>query len=118
VRYLPQIQALDLTPEQIAQIRVRPEPPSDEEFISLGELPLGAPPVGERSFPFTGTRQLYVARSDAPDELWERLATGLLPHRPSGSGGTPLFGNPDERVVDEENPALSWRRLNAGERPP
>jgi hypothetical protein len=28
-----------------------------------------------------------------------------------------MFGNEDERVVDEENPRESWRTLDAG-RPP
>lgn len=117
VRWLPQVRALGLTEEQLRAVPVHPEPPSGEEFVSLGEIPLGAPPVGQQYFPPTGTRQLYALRSEVPDEIWERLTIGLLSGRPSGSGGTGMFGNEDERVVDEENPRESWRGLDAGTGP-
>jgi hypothetical protein len=117
VDYLPQIQALHLDPTELAAIRVHPAPPSAEEFLSLGELPPGAPPVGPERFPPVGTRLLYAFRSEVPAPLWNRLTTGLAPHRPSGSGGTGMFGNEAEKVVDGENAQLSWRRLNAGENP-
>ncbi len=117
VGYLPQIQALDLSGAELRAIRVHPEPASDDEFISLGELPPGAPPVGPMRFPPVGTRQLYVYHSEAPESLWQRFVVGLTPHRPSGTGGTGMFGTPEERVVDEENPRQGWRRLDAGRRP-
>jgi hypothetical protein len=96
---------------------VHPEPAEDGEFLSLGEIPPGAPAVGQRDAPVVGTRQLYAYRSEIPAVLWERLGAGLEPREPSGTGAPGMFGNADERVVDEENPRLSWRNLDAGESP-
>lgn len=120
VRYLPQVRELNLTDDDLKAIPVHAEPPSDQEFLSLGELPPGAPSIEEGPFPFVGTRQIYAYCSDVPHHLWQRLVTGVGPHRASGSGGTGMFGNEEEQVVDHDNPAQSWRVLNAGEpyRPP
>ena len=117
VRWLPQVRALGLSEEDLQAVPVHPEPPSGVEFISLGEIPPGAPPVGQQYLPPTGTRQLYALRSEVPERVWEQLTVGLLSGRPSGSGGTGMFGNSEERVVDEENPRESWRRLDEGRRP-
>ena len=116
-RWLPQVRALGLSEAELQAVPVRPEPPSGEEFVSLGEIPPGAPPLGQQCIPPTGTRQLYAVRSEVPEQVWERLTVGLMPGRPSGSGGTGMFGNEEERVVDEENPRESWRRLDAGRDP-
>jgi len=115
VQYVPLVQELKLDTIDLEAVRVRGEPPPHEDFLSLGELLPGAPIIGHRVFPFVGTRHLYVARSDLSPRLWNRLASGLAAHRPSGAGGTSMFGNDDERWIDEENPALSWRRINAGQ---
>ncbi|HLH73540.1 MAG TPA: hypothetical protein VKX96_09665 [Chloroflexota bacterium] len=118
VQYLPRIQGLNLSRQDLEKIRVRSEPASDQEFLSLGELPPGAPPIGRDLFPFIGSRQLFVVRSDIPSDLWYRLANALAPHKPSGSGGTGMFGNDEEVWVDEENPQLSWRQIDAGQEMP
>lgn len=120
VHYLPRVQELNLTQDQVQAIPVHAEPASDQVFIGLGELPPGAPRIEEGPYPFVGTRQIYVYESDTPRHLWQRLVVALGPHRASGSGGTGMFGNADERAVDEDDPAHSWRVLNAGEpfRPP
>lgn len=115
VRYLPQLEQLDLTEEQLRSIPVRAEPAEDQDFLSLGELPPGAPPLEPGRFGFVGTRQIYAYRSDVPPKLWQRLVTSLGHHRASGTGRKGMFGNSEEQVVDQENPAQSWRRLNAGE---
>ena len=120
VRYLPQVRQLGLEEEQLRAIPVHAEPPAHEDFLSLGELPPGAPPIESGRFSFVGTRQIYAYHSDVPPLLWQKLVTSLQAHRPSGTGGTGMFGNPEERVVDEDDPAHSWHVLNAGEphRPP
>ncbi|HUX86099.1 MAG TPA: hypothetical protein VMW65_03775 [Chloroflexota bacterium] len=118
VQYLPVVQALNLDTADLEAIRVRAEPPTDEDFLSFGDIPPGAPAIGKVVFPFVGTRQIYVARSDASRCLWNRLARALAPHSPSGSGGTGMFGNDAERFLDEENPELSWRRFRAGQQIP
>jgi hypothetical protein len=115
VKYLPRVQELGLRPEELRAIPVHPEPADDEEFLSLGEIPPGAPAVGPRDVPAIGTRQLYAYRSEVSPALWERLGAGLKPRQPSGTGAPGMFGNPAEEVVDEENPQLSWRNLDAGE---
>ena len=115
VRYLPQVRDLNLTEAELRSIPVHPVPPSDDEFLSLGELPPSAPPLDPSRFPIIGTRQIYVYRSDVPPDLWNRLTLGIGPHRASGARGTSMFGNPEEKVVDEENPAQSWRVLDTGE---
>ncbi len=117
VDYLPRVKALRLSREELQKIPVHPEPSSDDEFVTLGELPPGAPAVGQTRFPFVGTRPLYAYRREVPAALWRRLVAELTPHRPSGTGGTGMFGTPDEKVVDEENPALSWHTLDAGRDP-
>jgi len=115
VRYLPQVQGLDLTEPELRSVPVHAQPATNENFLSLGELPPGAPPMEPGLFPFVGTRQIYAFHSDVPPHLWQRLATGLAPHRPSGTGGTGMFGNSEEQVVDSDDVAQSWRLLNAGE---
>jgi hypothetical protein len=117
VGYLPRVEALHLTADELRAIPVHPEPSSDDEIIALGELPPGAPPVGPTRFPFVGTRPLYAFHSEVPPALWQRLVAGLTPHRPSGTGGTGMFGTPEEKAVDEENPAQSWHTLDAGRSP-
>ncbi|MGH2460392.1 MAG: hypothetical protein ACRDIY_16180 [Chloroflexota bacterium] len=119
-RYLPRVGLICLSDQELRSIPVHAEPPPQDEFLSLGELPPGAPPLAPSQFRFVGTRQLYVYHAQVPPHLWHRLATGLQVPRPSGSGGTGMFGNADEQAVDEEDPAQSWRVLNAGEayRPP
>ena len=42
VRWLPQVRAIGLSEEDLQAVPVHPEPPSGEEFISLGEIPPGA----------------------------------------------------------------------------
>jgi len=96
-------------------IPVHAEPASDGQFLSLGELPPGAPPIDPGRFPFVGTRQIFVYRSDTPPHLYQRLAVGLRSPRPSGTGGTGMFGNPEEHAVDADAPSHSWRQINAGE---
>lgn len=103
VQYLPPVAEIGLNRDELKAIPVHAEPPSNEDFLSLGELPPGAPPIGLSVFPFIGTRQIYVCRGDVP------------PHQRSGTGKSPMFGNPEERIVDEENPRHSWRRLDAGQ---
>lgn len=115
VQYLPQVAEIGLNRDELKAIPVHAEPPSNEDFLSLGELPPGAPPIGPSVFPFIGTRQIYVCRGDVPPHLWNHLAAKIGPHRRSGTGKSPMFGNPEERVVDEENPRHSWRRLDAGQ---
>ena len=115
VRYLPRVRALGLGEDELRSIPVHDRPPSDDVFLSLGELPPGAPPLEPARFRFVGTRQIYVYRSDLPASLWQRLVVGLAPRRSSGAGGTGMFGNAEEQVVDEENPVQSWRVLDAGE---
>lgn|GEM_PF-5324062 len=117
VRWLPQVRALGLGDADLRAIPVHPEPPDHEDFISLGEIPSGAPPVGPETVPAVGTRHLYAVRPEVPEALWERIALGLRSNRPSGTGGTGMFGNDDEQVVDEENPKESWRRLDEGRAP-
>jgi hypothetical protein len=117
VRYLPRVQALGLTADELRAIPVHPEPTSNEEIVSLGELPPGAPSVGLERFPFVGTRPLYAFHSEVPPSLWQRLVDGLGPHHASGTGGTGMFGNEAEKVVDEENPERSWHTLDAGRQP-
>lgn len=114
-RYLPRLGQLGLTESELRSIPVHAEPPPHDEFLSLGELPPGAPPLESSQFPFVGTRQIYVYHPEVSSPLWQRLAISLQVPRPSGSGGTGMFGNDDEQAVDEENPAQSWRTLNAGE---
>ena len=116
-RYLPHVQALGFQERELAAIPVHPEPSDDDEFVTLGELPPGALPLDSGRFPFVGTRQIYAFHRDVPEPLWRRLVAGLAPARPSGSGGTGMFGTPDEQVVDEENPESSWRTLDAGQGP-
>ncbi len=115
VRYLPRVRDLKLTDRELRSIPVHDRPPSNQIFVSLGELPPGAPPLEANGFRFVGTRQIYAYQSDVPPLLWQRLLLGLGPRRPSGSGGTGMFGNVDESVVDDENPVQSWRVLDAGE---
>ena len=117
VRYLPRVQALGLAADELRAIPVHPEPASNDEIITLGELPPGAPPVGPERFPFVGTRPLYAFHSEVPPALWQRLVDGLSPHRPSGTGGTGMFGNDEEIAVDEDNPKRSWHTLDAGRGP-
>jgi hypothetical protein len=117
VGYLPRVQALGLTPDELRAIPVHPEPTSNEEIVSLGELPPGAPPVGPERFPFVGTRPLYAYHSEVPPARWRRLVDGLSPRQPSGTGGTGMFGNEAEKVVDEENPKRSWHSVDAGRGP-
>jgi len=114
-RYLPRVHQLGLGTDELRSIPVRAEPPFAEEFLFLGELPPGAPPIEPGRFAFVGTRQIYVYHSDVPPRLWQVLSAGIRVPRASGSGGTGMFGNEDESVVDEEAPAQSWRVLNAGE---
>ncbi len=115
VRYLPRVRALALTEDELRAIPVHDRPPSDDVFLSIGTLPPGAPPLEPGRFRFVGTRQIYVYRSDVAAPLWQRLVAGLGPRSASGAGGTGMFGNAEERVVDEENPVQSWRVLDAGE---
>jgi hypothetical protein len=114
VQYLPQIRRMNLGPDELRSIPVHFEPPDAEEFLSLGELPAGVPPSGPDAFGFVGTRQAYAYRSDLPDDLWGRLEVGLMPRRASGTGGTGMFGTPDETVVDDDDVRKSWRNLDAG----
>lgn len=114
VQYLPQIQRINLSPDELCSIPVHFEPADDGEFLSLGELPPGTSPQGPDRFPSVGTRQAYAYRSDVPDDLWGRLEVGLLPHRASGTGGTGMFGTADEHVVDDDDVRKSWRQLDAG----
>lgn len=114
-RYLPGVRDLKLTDRELRSIPVRDRPPSNQVFLSLGELPPGAPPIDAAGFRFVGTRQIYAYQSDVPPRLWQRLVVGMGPRRPSGSGGTGMFGNVEEMVIDGENPAQSWRVLDAGE---
>lgn len=118
VDYLPNVKALNFSTNELRKIPVHPEPASDDEFITLGELPPGAPPVGPTRFPYIGSRPLYAYRSEVPAPLWQRLVIGLAPHQPSGTGGTGMFGTPVEKVVEEENPEVSWHELDAGQEPP
>jgi hypothetical protein len=114
-RYVPRVQALGLGDDELAAVPVHAEPSPDDEFVSLGELPPGAPLVEPDPFPFIGTRQLYAYHRDVPENIWWRLAEGLAPKRPSGTGGTGMFGNADEQVVDQDNPKASWHTLDAGQ---
>lgn len=114
VQYLPQIQQINLSPDELRSIPVHFEPAEDEEFLSLGELPAGTPPKGPDRFTSVGTRQAYAYRSDVPEDLWGRLEVGLLSHRPSGTGGSGMFGTADEHVVDDDDVRKSWRQLDAG----
>lgn len=116
-RWLPQVRALGLPEDDLQAIPVHPDPPTEEVFLSLGEIPPGAPPADPREPSLVGTRQLYAYRSEVPDALWERLSHGLMSGLPSGTGGTGMFGNPSEKVVDEEEPKLSWRQLEEGQAP-
>lgn len=115
VRYCPRLQELDLKEDELRSIPVHAEPPSDTEFLSLGELPPGAPPLDEGRFRFVGSRQIYVYRSEIPPPLWHKLVARLGRAAPSGTGAPRLFGNPEEKVVDSEDPVQSWRVLDAGE---
>lgn len=115
VRFLPRVQRLGLSEAELRAIPVHGEPPSRDAFLSLGELPPGAPRIEVGPLAFVGTRQIYVYCSEVAGPTWRRLASGLAPHRASGTGGTGMFGNPEEKAVDEENPASSWRILDAGE---
>src|SRR5262245_8490082 len=92
VRYLPRIGELGLSESDLAAIPVHAEPSSDDAFVTLGELPLGAPALVEDSFPVVGTRQIYAYQADVPEPLWRRLVRGLAPNRSSGTGGTGMFG--------------------------
>jgi hypothetical protein len=116
-RFLPWIGKLGLSESDLVAIPVHAEPSSDDEFVTLGELPPGAPPLDEGRFPFVGSRQLYAFHAEVPEPLWRRLVSGLAPGRASGTGGTGMFGTDEERVVDEENPQLAWERLDAGHAP-
>ena len=114
-RYLPRVRQLGLGEDELRAVLVHAEPPPSDTFLSLGELPPGAPPLESGTLSFVGTRQIYVYHSDVPPRLWQRLATGLHVPRPSGTGGTGMFGNADEYMVDEDDPSHSWRVVNAGE---
>jgi site-specific recombinase XerD len=118
IDYLPNVKALNLPVEDLRRVPVHPEPSSDDDFLSLGELPPGAPPVGPTRFPYIGSRPLYAYRPEVPEHLWVRLAAGLASHQPSGTGGTGMFGTPEETFIDEENPERSWQEINAGQAPP
>jgi hypothetical protein len=116
-RFLPRIGELGLSQSDLAAIPVHAEPSSDDAFVTLGELPPGAPSLLEDRFPVVGTRQLYAFQAEVPKTLWQRLVRGLAPNQSSGTGGTGMFGTDDERFVEEENPQLAWERLDAGHAP-
>jgi hypothetical protein len=117
-KYLPRVrEAPGLAPDDLGAIPVHAEPPSADEFVTLGELPPGAPRLPEDRFPPFGSRQLYAYHADIPPALWRRLVAALAPHQPSGTGGTGMFGTAEERVVDEENPQQAWERFDAGHEP-
>lgn len=118
VQFLPWMEELKLDPTDLAGIRVRSEPPPDDVFISLGELPPGAPKIERSVLSSVGSRQIYVARPDTSSRLWTLLTTWLTPRRPSGSVRMGMFGNDFERWIDEESPELSWRRIDAGQQIP
>ena len=115
--YLPEIQALNLSDTQRARIAVHSDPTSDQAFLFLGEIPPGAPPVGSSRFGEAGVRQLYVYENEVPEQLWSQLSLTLASKRRSGTGGTGMFGNDAERVVDEDNPRRNWKSLEVGEEP-
>jgi hypothetical protein len=118
VNYLPRVKELHLSQDELAAVPVHLKPPDSDEFLELGELPPGAPRVGNGFAPTVGARQLYAYHSEVPPHIWQHLVVGLAPAQPSGTGGTGMFGIPEERVVDEEHPEQGWRELDAGARPP
>jgi hypothetical protein len=118
IGYLPRVKALNLSADELRAVPVHPEPSTNDDFVTLGELPPGAPPVGPTLFPFVGTRPLYAYRPEVPADLWQRLIVGLSPHQASGTGGTGMFGTPEEKVVDEEDVEASWQEIDAGQAPP